>query len=131
MKAKVSYSELLKDPRWQRKKTEILQRDGFKCKLCGDGETTLHVHHKRYKNGRSPWQYKDEELITLCECCHKFIENTKNISGLNSCSEIYGKCLKSRNPELRIKLYNYLDLSQIYVFNKANAVVKVANLIRT
>lgn len=31
----------------------------------------LNVHHKYYVKGKSPWEYSDEALITLCEDCHK------------------------------------------------------------
>lgn len=69
-KEKLSYAEMLKDPRWQKRKTEILNRDKFTCLLCGDTKNTLHVHHLRYIKGRNPWEYGDEDLITLCEDCH-------------------------------------------------------------
>ena len=72
--AKKTYSELLKDPRWQRKRLEILNRDGWKCQSCLDSESTLHVHHKHYHKGRQPWEYEDHELITLCEACHEGID---------------------------------------------------------
>ena len=39
------YVEKLKDPRWQRKRLEILQRDDWKCYWCKDDKTTLNVHH--------------------------------------------------------------------------------------
>jgi Zn finger protein HypA/HybF involved in hydrogenase expression len=65
-----TYSELLKDPRWQRKRLEILQRDSFTCQSCMDSESTLHVHHKHYIKGRLPWEYEEHELVTLCESCH-------------------------------------------------------------
>jgi hypothetical protein len=74
-----NYSELLKDPRWQRKRLEILGRDKFTCQACGDKENTLHVHHFTYKTGKLPWQYPDANFITLCEFCHTqeglFIKN--------------------------------------------------------
>jgi hypothetical protein len=63
-----SYSEKLLDPRWQRKRFEILQRDKFTCVLCGDTRTTLHVHHTEYKG--SPWDIDNEKLKTLCLHCH-------------------------------------------------------------
>jgi hypothetical protein len=66
------YGDLLRDPRWQRKKSEILQRDDFTCQLCADTETELQVHHKKY-TGLKPWEYDDKELITLCITCHKKI----------------------------------------------------------
>jgi len=30
-----SYADKLKDPRWQRKRLEILQREDFNCEACG------------------------------------------------------------------------------------------------
>ena len=70
---KKNYSELLKDPRWQKKRLEILQRDKFTCRSCNDDLSTLHVHHFYYDNELLPWEYKDDDLITLCETCHKAI----------------------------------------------------------
>lgn len=31
----------------------------------------LNVHHPRYINGRMPWEYDNDELMVLCEPCHK------------------------------------------------------------
>ena len=44
----MSYSLKLKDPRWQRKRLEILQRDNF----------------------QEIWDYEDSTLFTLCSDCH-------------------------------------------------------------
>jgi hypothetical protein len=66
------YAELLKDPRWQRKRLEILQRDGWRCQWCLNPKATLHVHHKRYLPNRAPWEYEDRYLVTLCADCHQF-----------------------------------------------------------
>ncbi len=68
---KAEYSAKLKDPRWQRKRLEILNRDAFTCRDCGDKEKTLHVHHCLYHRGTEPWEYRDDELRTLCEGCHE------------------------------------------------------------
>jgi hypothetical protein len=64
-----TYSEKLKDPRWQKKRLEIMQRDEFSCKFCTDTDTTLHVHHLAYH--QEPWDTPNEQLITLCEDCHQ------------------------------------------------------------
>ena len=69
----MSYKEKLKHPKWQKKRLEILNRDNWKCTKCGNTETTLAVHHKQYKKGCDPWQYDNDDLITLCEVCHKII----------------------------------------------------------
>ena len=73
---KKNYSELLKDPRWQKKRLQIMERDGFVCTMCGDDKSQLHIHHKKYINGNDPWNYEDEWLATLCEDCHEVIGNT-------------------------------------------------------
>lgn len=64
------YSELLRDPRWDKKRKEILYRDEYTCQSCGETNCELHVHHKYYKNGLFPWEYHDDALITFCAECH-------------------------------------------------------------
>ena len=66
-----TYSEKLKDPRWQKKRLLILERDGWSCQSCGDKESTLNVHHLWYE-GNDPWDAPEESLLTLCEPCHVF-----------------------------------------------------------
>ena len=66
----MKYSDKLKDPRWQKKRLEILQRDGWRCLFCGDKDNTLHVHHLAYIKGVDPWDYVDGVLVTVCEECH-------------------------------------------------------------
>lgn len=72
-----SYSELLKHPKWQKKRLQILERDDFKCRICNDQETTLHVHHLKYIYNHKPWEYANEDLLTLCKDCHTVIEMFK------------------------------------------------------
>lgn len=71
MTARSSYSEKLRDPRWQKKRLEILERDHWCCQICFDEERTLAVHHRRYIPGRDPWDYPEDMLVTLCETCHE------------------------------------------------------------
>lgn len=62
---------MLRDPKWQRLRLKIMERDDFQCTFCGDRTTTLNVHHKYYDKGKNPWEYPEESLLTLCEHCHK------------------------------------------------------------
>jgi hypothetical protein len=71
------YWKKLKDPRWQKKRLEIFNRDNWTCQSCGSGadpesedNACLHVHHKSYEWGNDPWEYPDYNFITLCEDCH-------------------------------------------------------------
>lgn len=68
----MSYKEKLKDPRWQKRRLEIMQRDDFTCQRCKDKEETLHVHHLHYVYGIEPWDYHPDFLLTLCETCHYY-----------------------------------------------------------
>ena len=75
--SKSTYYQLLRDPRWQKKRLEIMERDDFKCTACGDGTKTLNVHHLAYRKGAMPWDYEPTKLTTLCEPCHKHCEDMK------------------------------------------------------
>ena len=77
-KKPLSYSEKLKDPRWQKKRLQIFERDKWKCQNCGESDDTLHVHHLSYKKNIDPWDYPSTLLITLCEKCHKKEHDLKN-----------------------------------------------------
>jgi hypothetical protein len=66
----MTYSQKLRDPRWQKKRLQILERDQWKCCACGCADKTLQVHHLVYAK-KDPWDYDDECLQTLCEDCHE------------------------------------------------------------
>lgn len=72
-----TYSEKLRDPRWQKKRLQILDRDKWRCTDCFADDKTLHVHHLDYESGAEPWDYPDHYLVTLCEECHKETGDSK------------------------------------------------------
>jgi hypothetical protein len=73
MATKKSYSEKLRDPRWQKKRLEILERDGWMCTMCNDKERELHIHHLNYTK-ENPHDELSENLISVCADCHFVIE---------------------------------------------------------
>lgn len=77
----MSYSERLKDPKWQRRRLEIMGRDCFTCQKCGAKDKTLSVHHRYYIAARQPWDYPGNILVTLCEKCHQEEEQFKDGAG--------------------------------------------------
>jgi hypothetical protein len=70
----MTYAEQLKDPRWQKKRLEVMEREGFKCQTCEAEHKTLHAHHLCYHKGMKPWEYALEDLSCLCEECHCKVE---------------------------------------------------------
>lgn len=72
---RTTYAEKLRDPRWQKKRLEVMEFDGFTCRRCGAKDKTLNVHHMFYEKGKAPWEYDFQTLITLCEGCHASVED--------------------------------------------------------
>jgi hypothetical protein len=66
-----TYTEKLKDPRWQKKRLQIMERDNFTCQKCESTTETLNVHHRHYRKGADPWDYEDWVFQTLCQPCHE------------------------------------------------------------
>ena len=66
-------------PKWQKRRLEIMQRDGFRCLRCGADDVTLNVHHRRYITGRKIWEYDDEDLGTFCQPCHETIHGLRDV----------------------------------------------------
>jgi hypothetical protein len=93
-----TYTEQLRDPRWQEKRPEILHRDGFMCCICQDTEKELHVHHQAYRRGVPPWGYDDNEYCTLCRDCHaeteEMIREVRWRSGFGPTDEIIKAALE-------------------------------------
>lgn len=73
----MAYKELLLHPRWQRKRLQVLDRDNFRCRVCGNEEENLQVHHIIYQSN-IPWDTDTKYLITLCQTCHEREESMKD-----------------------------------------------------
>jgi hypothetical protein len=74
----MTYREQLRDPRWQKLRLEVMNRDGWRCTndACTgkpNDRVMLVVHHKRYLPNHEPWDYSTNDLVTLCEKCHDAI----------------------------------------------------------
>lgn len=65
-----TYDERRRDPRWQRKRLEIYERDGFACVDCGTKTENLQIDHAWYEPRHAPWEYPDSCFFTRCDSCH-------------------------------------------------------------
>lgn len=70
----MTYSEKLRDPRWQKLRLAVMGRAGFACEDCGDTKRSQHVHHRIYAPGRDPWDYPIENFVCVCDSCHRIRE---------------------------------------------------------
>lgn len=133
---KKEYSEYLKNPKWQKKRLEILSRDNFSCVVCGKGietDTSLHVHHLSYIKGRMPWEYDNSNFVTLCEKCHSDVHNKK----LNLCDP-KNKITKTDNNTRYVFYRNLLSDPKlemltpnqkiVYSYAISQAIIKITDL---
>lgn len=58
--------------KWTAVRQEVLERDGFSCRLCGKTER-VEVHHRRKYQDNNV--HDPENLITLCSTCHRKVRN--------------------------------------------------------
>lgn len=115
--SKSTYSEKLKDPRWQKKRLEIFNRDNFTCRFCGETEETLNVHHLNYAN--EPWDVPNDQLLTLCENCHEAEHMFRN------------EAEKGLLKQLKLKGFDHTDIATLeYAFYNLNLQNKKGEVLR-
>ena len=66
----MNYKAQYTDPRWQRKRLEVMALNDFTCEQCDATDKQLHVHHRFYRKGANIWDYSREEFECLCHDCH-------------------------------------------------------------
>lgn len=71
---KEEYEGLLKSDYWKGFSYSLIKERNFTCEDCGrsfyNQRNKLQVHHLVYRD-INPWSYKPEEMVVLCEECHK------------------------------------------------------------
>ena len=105
----MEYLEKLKDPRWQKKRLLVFDRDNFSCKKCGFDSHTLVVHHIKYYN--EPWDSDINDLDTLCVYCHAVIEWNKRHYTFNYQDFIIDKFINTKGG-------THTKVLLIYSFNE-------------
>ena len=117
----MTYAEQLKSPKWQKKRLEILERDNFECRNCGEKDKQLHVHHGAYISGYKVWDYHEWSLHTLCKDCH--LNLSTRINSYNYALSIMEQ--KEGNYDIlnelvqRISLINEVDKSNLLSYIKS------------
>lgn len=104
----MEFSEQIKDPRWQKKRLQVLELHDFKCEICGNTENELHVHHSRYIKNRMYWEYDNDVLMCLCSKCHERIHKK---------TQVVKEVKKDREKELGKILYKNFEEPEFIVEN--------------
>ena len=92
------YTEYLESDWWKSTRAHCIQKYGGKCFCCGETKN-LQVHHLTYEHLGFE---RDDELVCLCNECHKWIEDEKkNLIFLSK--QAQQKLLEGRLLSLRKK----------------------------
>lgn len=71
---KEEYEKLLQSDYWRGFSYSLIKERNFTCEDCGrvfyNQRNKLQVHHLVYRD-INPWSYRPEEMVVLCEECHK------------------------------------------------------------
>jgi hypothetical protein len=77
MKKNTEYANKLRDPRWQKKRLEVMEKAQWKCERCNASDKELQVHHGMYEYNKDPWDYDTSVLWCLCKRCHEAVTEMK------------------------------------------------------
>lgn len=94
-------------------KKTVLQRDNCECQICSKS-TNLHIHHiiKRANGGN----HNPNNLITLCDSCHRYIETADEELATKGCYKNALKYYKLNEKEKTITFEEIQkELLNIYV----------------
>jgi hypothetical protein len=107
----VTYSEKLQDPRWQKRRAEILERDRSTCTLCQKTDGEMHVDHLWYEG--QPWEAPDEALRTVCAQCHWDVSPKQRAQRKELLRQVYTAFDAHELTELLRQVYTAFDAHEL------------------
>lgn len=66
--------------KWEKVRNQVLERDNYKCVVCGKPATQVHHIHLRSK--RKDLMYEINNLVSLCDHCHNH-QSDENLEWVN------------------------------------------------
>ena len=80
------YQKYLKSKDFKTLRDKVLERDNYRCRVCGrtleeisdNRKLSLQAHHCSYENLGKCNGEEMEDLITLCNVCHKAIHSARS-----------------------------------------------------
>ena len=115
---KEEYERLLKSDYWKGYSYSLIKERDFTCEDCGrrfyNERNKLQVHHLVYRDV-NPWSYNPDEVVVLCEECHK---KRHGLAFEPEQTTFYSQTHFSENKK---KYTNSTDRESIRVFSSRNS----------
>lgn len=130
MSKRKTYWEKLQDPRWQKKRLEVLESFNWECYGCKTKGDKLNVHHFWYETGKDPWDYENECYVAVCDKCHEvsheaMVRLSKTLSSMNPwrlkllATQVEGWSRATEQPAEEIWVFLMLVMENEDVFHSA------------
>lgn len=129
---KDSFSEQYKNPKWQKKRLKILERDNYQCQHCDESELTLQVHHLSYPKGINIWECKDENLITLCEPCHRRVTDLIDLVRVKSEEQMFVEFMSTCaavHSSVQLDVSDYLGMVLSLLVNRKDMIFPIYQML--
>jgi len=91
----INYKDYLESDDWQDQRKRALHLANHKCQICG-GRFILQAHHKTYER---LGEEKDEDLIILCQQCHKAMHGESYLNCYVMCQTCGEPCVEISSPD--------------------------------
>ena len=84
------------------------------CECCRQGDRQLQVHHLFYDPARDLWDYTNEELVVLCDTCHRDLHESLKEFRKHVFRYLTPRTLQVLNGALEVGLTRYNPLLYVH-----------------
>lgn len=76
-----SDSDYRHSPEYRKWRSDVFERDGFKCQICGKVGGELNAHHIKHFKDYPKERFNVDNGVTLCVECHREIHRKERSNG--------------------------------------------------
>lgn len=112
------YNADLDSDEWRRFASHVRSVQGNYCQLCRLGNKPNHVHHIFYDHTRKLWEYEMDEVLVLCESCHKQLHEQLNVFRKHVFHKLNPASFRVLNGALTVALDQYDPLTFVHALSE-------------
>ena len=114
LKSVSRYQTELNSDKWKQFARNMRSLKGNFCNSCRMGNKVTNVHHVFYDPDRQPWEYAADEVVILCEDCHKRLHSHLNAFRKHVFGKLSPNTFQVLNGALSVGLAQYDPLQFVH-----------------